>query len=82
MGTTASPATVALMIFLAGTFAIVACTYIWAVTTHRPVRAHARLTGRPAAPYWYSTTGLQDERGIAPWPVPVTQRRRDSRASG
>jgi len=67
MGNNASPSTVALMIFLAGTFAVVAYTLIWAVSTHRPARRHA-VTGRPADPYWHSTTGLQDERGIVALP--------------
>lgn len=71
MGTTASPATVALMVFLAGTFATIAYTYIWAVTAHRPARNRPQLTGRSAAPYWHSATGLQDERGIVAWPAPA-----------
>lgn len=77
MGTTASPANVALMIFLVGTFGIVACTYVWAVTTYRPARRRAQLTGRPAAPYWHSTTGLQDERGIVAWPEQAESVRAD-----
>jgi hypothetical protein len=68
MGSNASPSTVALMIFLAGTFATVAYTLIWAVTTHRPARRRAHMTGRPADPYWHSDTGLQDERGIVALP--------------
>lgn len=64
MGTDASAVTVAWMVLLAGTFAILSFTLMWAVTSVRPVRLRARITGRAAAPYWYSPTGRQDERGI------------------
>lgn len=60
---------VAMMVFLAGTFATTSFTIIWALSNRRPVRIHARLTGRSAAPYWHSPSGLQDERGIARWPI-------------
>lgn len=60
----ASAATVAWMVMLTGTFAILAFTVLWAVTSVRPARARVPLTGRAAAPYWYSPTGRQDERGI------------------
>lgn len=69
MGTTASSATIAVMVFLSGTFAILGYTLLWALTSHRPSRARAHMTGRSAAPYWYSTTGLQDERGIIATPT-------------
>lgn len=59
------------MVFLAGTLATLAYALLWAVSTARPVRAHARLTGRRAAPYWYSPTGLQDERGISARPARI-----------
>jgi hypothetical protein len=66
VSTTANPETVAIMIGIVGTFAILAFTFLWAFNTQRPVRRRAHLTGRPAVPYWYSPTGHQDERGIKP----------------
>jgi len=56
--------TAAVIVFLACTFAILALTMVWAVANRRPIRRRAHLTGRPAVPYWYSPTGLQDERDI------------------
>lgn len=57
-------ATAAIMVFAMCTLAILAFTMMWALSNRRPVRVHPQLTGRPAAPYWYSPTGRQDERGI------------------
>jgi hypothetical protein len=54
----------AVVVFIGCTAAMLALTLIWATANRRPVRAHAPLTGRAAAPYWYTPTGLQDERGI------------------
>ena len=52
-------------ILLSCTFAILAFTLFWAVANNRrPAVARTPLTGRRASPYWYSPTGLQDERGI------------------
>ena len=64
MTPTASAASVAIMICLAGTFACLMFTFVWAANTARPIRRRAHLTGRPADPYWYTPTGRQDERGI------------------
>ena len=69
MENSASYATVAWMVLLAGTFAALAYTYFWAVSTRHPVRARRHMTGRAAAPYWYSPTGRQDERRIVAIPV-------------
>ena len=69
MVTSASPAAVAWMVLLAGTFAILAYTYFWAASNRHPVRARAHLTGRAASPYWYTPTGRQDERGIVAVPL-------------
>jgi hypothetical protein len=54
----------ALVVFLGCTASMLGLTLMWATANRRPVRVHASLTGRAAAPYWYSPTGLQDERGI------------------
>jgi hypothetical protein len=54
----------ALFIFLVCTCASLALTFFWATGNRRPVPVRASLTGRPAAPYWYSRSGLADERGI------------------
>lgn len=64
MNGSSTPAAAALIIPLIGTAAILALTFVWALSNRRPVRVHARVVGRAAAPYWYSPTGLQDERGI------------------
>lgn len=48
MSSTASPTTVAIMVALAGTFAIVGYAFLWAVTSSRPVRPHIRVPGRAA----------------------------------
>jgi hypothetical protein len=48
----------------AGTGACVSFAVAWALGTRRRLRRRPHLTGRAAAPYWYSPTGLQDERGI------------------
>ncbi len=52
-----------LVILLACTAAILLFTYVWAASNMRPVRRRV-VNGRPAAPYWHSPSGLQDERGI------------------
>ena len=54
----------AVVVFLGCTGAMLGLTLVWATANRRPVRAHASLTGRAAAPYWYTPTGLADERGI------------------
>ncbi|HEX3828317.1 MAG TPA: hypothetical protein VHV82_13710 [Sporichthyaceae bacterium] len=54
----------AVAVFLGCTASTLGLTLMWATANRRPVRAHASLTGRAAAPYWYSPTGLADERGI------------------
>ena len=69
MSTEASASTIAWMVALAGTFACVAVVFLWAVTTAHPARRRAHLVGRPAEPYWYTPSGLQDERGIEAMPV-------------
>ncbi|HEX3613313.1 MAG TPA: hypothetical protein VHU88_16615 [Sporichthyaceae bacterium] len=56
--------TAAVVVFLGCTAAILGLTLMWAMSNRRPVSVHPHLTGRPAQPYWYSPTGLQDERGI------------------
>jgi hypothetical protein len=48
-----------------GTGACVSFAMAWALGTRRRLRPRAHLTGRAAVPYWYSPTGLQDERGIS-----------------
>ncbi len=63
-----------LMIVLGGTFASLCFTVMWGFCNRRPIKAHASLTGRHAAPYWHSATGLQDERGIARWPDEANSR--------
>jgi hypothetical protein len=62
--------TAAAIVFLACTAASLLLTVAWAVSSHRPVRRRAHLTGRAADPYWHSPTGLQDERGIWSRPRP------------
>jgi len=52
-----------LVILLACTAAILLLTYMWAFSNLRPVRRKV-VKGRPAAPYWHTPTGIQDERGI------------------
>jgi hypothetical protein len=54
----------AAIIFLTCTASILGMTFFWAMGNRHPVLGHVRLTGRPAAPYWYSPTGFADERGI------------------
>jgi hypothetical protein len=56
--------TAALIVFLGITTSMLGLTLMWATANRRPVRAHAQLTGRQAAPYWYSPTGHAEERGI------------------
>ena len=53
----------ATVILLACTAAILLFTYVWAASNLRPVRRRT-VSGRPAAPYWHTPTGIQDERGI------------------
>lgn len=53
----------AMVILLACTAAILLFTYVWAASNLRPVRRR-KVSGRPAAPYWHTPTGIQDERGI------------------
>jgi hypothetical protein len=60
----------ALIVFLAITTSMLGLTLMWATANRHPVRAHTQLTGRRAAPYWYSPTGRQDERGINAHSVP------------
>lgn len=69
MPSTASPTTAAIMIGLAGTFAILAFAFLSAITSTRPVRARAHLTGRAASPYRYSPSRLEDELGSTPAPA-------------
>lgn len=57
-------AAAAAMMFVACTSSILGMTFFWALGNRHPVSLRARLTGRRAAPYWYSPTGLADERGI------------------
>lgn len=66
MDNTTTPAMAAVMVPLVCTFAILALTVFWATMNHprRRLRIRAPLTGRRAAPYWYTPTGRQDERGI------------------
>ncbi|MGQ0625756.1 MAG: hypothetical protein ACT4PP_14055 [Sporichthyaceae bacterium] len=59
-----APAMAGLAIFLMGTGAILLFTLAWALQTRIPLARIPHLTGRPAAPYWYTPTGRQDERGI------------------
>ena len=54
----------AVVIFFGSTAAALGLTLMWAVANRHPLRAHAHRTGRSAAPYWHSPTGLADERGI------------------
>jgi hypothetical protein len=53
----------AMVILLACTAAILLFTYVWAASNLRPVRRRT-VSGRPAAPYWHTPSGIQDERGI------------------
>jgi hypothetical protein len=62
MGQSVSGAEAA-VILLACTAAILLFTYVWAASNLRPVRRRA-VSGRPAAPYWHTPSGIQDERGI------------------
>lgn len=64
MDETSSPG--AWAIVLCGTGACVSFALAWGVGAQRRSRPRRHLTGRPAAPYWHSPTGLQDERGIVP----------------
>lgn len=64
MGATANPIAAAATILLACTFATLALTYVWARSNRHSTRVRSQLIGRSAAPYWYSPTGRQDERGI------------------
>lgn len=64
MGATTNPVAAAATILLVCTFAIVAMTCLWATSNRHPNRVRPQLLGRAAAPYWYSPTGRQDERGI------------------
>ncbi len=52
-------------ILLACTLASLAFTAFWALANRRPEAVRVHLTGRRASPYWYSPTGLQDERGLS-----------------
>jgi hypothetical protein len=54
----------AVVVFLGCTAAMLGLTLMWAMSNRNPVKAHAHLTGRPAEPYWYNPSGLQEERGI------------------
>ena len=54
------------VMLFACTAAILAFTVMWALGTGKPVRPHPHLEGRPSVPYWYSPTGLQDQRAIKP----------------
>ncbi len=56
-------ATESFVILLACTAAILLFTYVWAASNLRPVRRRT-VSGRPAAPYWHTPSGIQDERGI------------------
>jgi hypothetical protein len=56
----------AFVVFFGCTAAILAFTLLWALGTRKPVRPHPHLEGRPSTPYYYSPTGIQDERGITP----------------
>jgi hypothetical protein len=47
------PATVALVVAVVASAALVLLRTLWAVSTRRPIAA-----------YWHTPTGLQDERGI------------------
>lgn len=60
---------IAVTVFLTVTFAMLAYTFFWAVSAHRPVRARPHRTGRSAVPYWHTTSGMQDERGIVARPT-------------
>ena len=51
-------------IVCSGTGACVSFAMAWALGARRRPRHRPHLTGRAAAPYWHSPTGLQDERGI------------------
>jgi hypothetical protein len=53
-------------IVCAGTASCVSFAMTWALGARRRSLPNRHLTGRPAAPYWHSPTGLQDERGIVP----------------
>lgn len=52
-----------LVILLACTAAILLFTYMWGASNAKPIRRRT-VSGRPAAPYWYHPSGMQDERGI------------------
>jgi hypothetical protein len=58
------PATVALVVAVVASAALVLLRTLWAVSTRRPIAARPHLTGRRATAYWHTPTGLQDERGI------------------
>jgi hypothetical protein len=55
----------AFVVLFGCTAAMLAFTLLWALGTRKPVRPHAHLEGRPSVPYYYSPTGIQDERGIS-----------------
>ena len=57
-----------IVILLACTAAILLLTFAWAAMNLRPVRRRT-VSGRPAAPYWHTPSGIQDERGIIAVPV-------------
>jgi len=54
----------AFVVLFGCTAAILALTLLWALGTRKPVRPHPHLEGRQSVPYYYSPTGIQDERGI------------------
>ena len=54
----------AVTIFLACTCSILGLTFFWALSNRRPVPRRPRVRGRRSAPYWYTTTGISDERGL------------------
>jgi uncharacterized membrane-anchored protein len=68
-------ATVALVIAVVVSITWLVLRTLWTLSNRRPIRAHPHLTGRRAAAYWHSPTGLQDERGI-------TARREDEDRTG
>ena len=58
-------------IVCAGTASCVLFALAWGLGALRRPRRRPHLTGRAAAPYWHSPSGLQTERGITPLPDPV-----------
>lgn len=54
----------AAFMIVTGTSAILSFTLFWGLGNSRPIRNRHVVTGRAAAPYWHTASGIADERGI------------------